>query len=50
MTMNTDLKVCRQLEGMSIEFDGTVSSSSFSADEQGSSLVQEHLEGSFHNA
>jgi ribosomal protein L32 len=33
--------------GMSIEFVGTVSSSSFSADEQGSSLTQEHLSGTF---
>ncbi|MGD0451412.1 MAG: zinc-ribbon domain-containing protein [Candidatus Bathyarchaeia archaeon] len=33
--------------GMSIEFAGTVSSSSFSADEQGSQLTQEHLSGTF---
>ncbi len=33
--------------GMSIEFVGTVSSSSFSADEQGSQLTQEHLSGTF---
>ena len=33
--------------GASIEFVGTVSSSSFSADEQGSTLVQEHLAGTF---
>ncbi len=33
--------------GGSIEFTGTVSSSSFSADEQGSQLTQEHLDGTF---
>ena len=33
--------------GGSIEFTGTVSSSSFSADEQGSQLTQEHLAGTF---
>jgi hypothetical protein len=33
--------------GMSIEFVGTVSSASFSADEQGSQLTQEHLAGTF---
>ncbi|HUK85575.1 MAG TPA: hypothetical protein VLU95_06920 [Candidatus Acidoferrum sp.] len=33
--------------GGSIEFAGTVSSSSFSADEQGSQLTQEHLAGTF---
>jgi hypothetical protein len=33
--------------GMSIELIGTVSSSSFSADEQGSQLTQEHLAGTF---
>ena len=33
--------------GMSIEFVGTVSSSSFSADEQGSQLTAEHLSGTF---
>ncbi len=33
--------------GMSIELTGTVSSSSFSADEQGSQLTQEHLSGTF---
>jgi hypothetical protein len=33
--------------GMSIEFVGTVSSSSFSADEQGSQLTTEHLSGTF---
>jgi hypothetical protein len=33
--------------GGSIEFVGTVSSSSFTADEQGSQLVQEHLAGTF---
>ena len=33
--------------GGSIEFTGTVSSSSFSADEQGSQLTQEHLSGTF---
>ena len=33
--------------GGSIEFIGTVSTSSFTADEQGSQLTQEHLEGKF---
>jgi hypothetical protein len=33
--------------GGSIEFKGTVSSSSFTADEQGSQLTQEHLTGTF---
>jgi hypothetical protein len=33
--------------GGSIEFTGTVSSSSFTADEQGSQLTQEHLAGTF---
>ena len=35
--------------GGSIEFIGTVSSSSFTADEQGSQLTQEHLAGTFTN-
>ena len=33
--------------GMAIEFVGTVSSSSFSADDQGSQLTAEHLSGTF---